>query len=195
VRKRVGGPPAAELGRVLGDLVRTGAIRLVVRGTSEVLVGCGEQILELDPLARLARLAAELQACVRKMGAKGPARSILREDVERFASELRELASAQGAPAATPKSVWARVSTAMRRLEDPTLRLVSIPDLVRALEAELPAAQVHAALRAGARDGLVQLRPDSSPDLLSEADRSLCLPGPGGAVLSYANLLAGTEAG
>jgi hypothetical protein len=72
------------------------------------------------------------------------------------------------------------------------LGLVEVPALVRAAGAATPAEvrRVHRALRALSAEGVLELRPWSSPDLVSAEDLALMVPGPRGDVLGYVRLLA-----
>jgi hypothetical protein len=69
--------------------------------------------------------------------------------------------------------------------------LVRVPDVVRALEQDHARAALLAALDAMARDGTLELRPESAIAGLSGEDRARCPVGPDGTPLSYARLLAG----
>jgi hypothetical protein len=79
------------------------------------------------------------------------------------------------------------VAAALRKLA--VLDMVRVPDLVKALAGEVPAAEVHRALLAAHDAGTIELRPESGQEFLSEEDARLCPPGPRGTVLSYAALV------
>jgi hypothetical protein len=79
------------------------------------------------------------------------------------------------------------VATALRRLA--VLNMVRVPELVKALAGEVPAAEVHRALFDAHDAGTIELRPESGQEFLSEEDARLCPPGPRGTVLSYAALV------
>lgn len=66
--------------------------------------------------------------------------------------------------------------------------LVDVAELVRA--SGLPTADGHAALRALAAAGDIELRPDTSPDLRSKTDAALYPPAPGGGVVGYVRRLS-----
>ena len=78
----------------------------------------------------------------------------------------------------------------LRRMEDPSLKLVRIPDLVRALASRFSTEVVHLALSKAAENGVIELRPDAGTEFLKSEDMSLCLPGPRGTVFSYARRLS-----
>jgi hypothetical protein len=71
--------------------------------------------------------------------------------------------------------------------------LVRVPDVVRALETEYAHATLIDALDAMARDGTLELRPESAIARLSDEDRARCPVGLDGTPLSYARLLAGAR--
>lgn len=181
VSKQVKGASASELKAALSRMVANREACVVVRGKVEVLVGPAERVLSGDELDRLATL-------VKKLRAKGWGKTLLRED-------LLEIASGASGddlhpPSAATPDAWPLIATEMARLQDPTLRLVWIPDLIRRLADRLSTAKAIEALLAASRLGRIDLRADSSPDLLSPEDRALCVPGPRDTLLSYANLRA-----
>jgi hypothetical protein len=188
VPKRVKGAAAAEINAAIEKLVRAGRARVVVRTQIEVLAGNSERVLEPGEIARLAKLHKDLGAALKKVNAKGPARSILREDL---AALLAPLQSSAAAPEEAPPSA-ARdiVESEIRRLEDPALKLVRIPDLVRALAGRLSANDVHQVLSDAAASGAVELRPEAGSEFLPAEDALLCPPGPRGTVFSYARRIA-----
>lgn len=82
------------------------------------------------------------------------------------------------------------VGTLRELSRDAFLGLVDVPTLVRATGASTPAEvrEVHEALRRLAAEGILELRPWSSPDLVTTEDGALMVPGPRGTVLGYARL-------
>jgi DNA-binding Lrp family transcriptional regulator len=183
--KRVKGASKAELAAAVGRLVRAGRARVVVRTQVEVLVGGAERVLDRDALDRLGDLYAHLGKVLKKVKAKGPPRSILADDV---AALLGPFGATR--PAETPKEpARALVVEAVARLEDPVLKLVRVPDVVRSLAGRFGVAEVHRALVEAADAGAIELRPEAGGEFLDAEDARLCPPGPRGSVFSYARRL------
>ncbi|MDI1476523.1 hypothetical protein QHF84_07935 [Polyangium sp. y55x31] len=182
--KRVKGGTKAEINTALAKLVREGRARVVVRTQTEVLVGPAERALDPTEIAQLSKTVAQVGKTLKKVQAKGLPRSILQEDLAAlFAPLLPSLRFITAAPDDAPSTL---VDEALRRLEDPALKLVRIPDLVRSLSSRLPLDAIHRALAEGAKDGTLELRPEAGAEFLKPEDVPLCPPGPRGTVLSYA---------
>lgn len=187
VPRRVKGAARPEIATAIDRLVRAGEARAVIRTQLEVLVGTGERTLEAAEIAQLVKVAAQLGKVLKKVTAKGRQRTLLRED---FAAILGPFADAPRAPAAAADSPRDLVADALRRLEDPVLKLARIPDLVRALAGRLDVTAVHRALMEAADGGTIELRPESGGEFLDADDAALCPPGPRGTVFSYARRLS-----
>lgn len=185
--KRVKGAKGAEINAALDGLVRAGRARVVIRTQMEVLAGNSERVLEQGEIARLTKLHKELGAALKKVSAKGLPRTMLREDIAALFAPIQRAVAPEEAPASGAREL---VETAIRKLEDPALRLVRIPDLVRALEGRLSANDVHRALSDAAASGAVELRPESGSEFLPDEDAKLCPPGPRGTFFSYARRIA-----
>ncbi|HZF50293.1 MAG TPA: hypothetical protein VE093_16655 [Polyangiaceae bacterium] len=185
VPRRVKGATKAEINAALGRLVRADKLRVVVRTQVEVLVGGADRTLEPPEMASLVKLHADLTKTLKKVAAKGLPRTLLRED-------LAPLLDALERAARPPKAQPAReiVDDALRRMEDPALKLVRIPDLVRSLKDRLPVPDIHRALSDAATRGAIELRPEAGGEFLEPDDARLCPPGPRGSVFSYARLLS-----
>lgn len=183
VSKRVKGGSKTEINAVLSKLVREGRARVVVRTQVEVLVGPSERALDPTEIAQLSKVIAQLGKTLKKVQAKGLARSILQEDMADLLAPLqpsRRLAAPT--PSEAPSGL---VDEALRRLEDPALKLVRIPDLVRSLAGRLPLDAIHLALAEAAKNGTIEMRPEAGAEFLKPEEVSLCPPGPRGTVLSY----------
>ena len=81
-----------------------------------------------------------------------------------MAALLSPLERAARQPVAAPESPPADtsrdlVTDAIRRMEDPTLKLVRVPDLVRALAGHISIDAIHRALTDAAESGAIELRP------------------------------------
>lgn len=185
VAKRVKGGSKKELDAAVERLVRAGQARVVVRTAVEVLVGGGDRALAAGEVADLAAAHAALGKVLKKVTAKGRARSILREDLAALVAPFERVAG-QGAAAAPAAAV---VAEAVRRMA--VLDLVRVPDLVKALEGKVGIAEVHRALLDADDAGTIELRPEAGSEFLREEEARLCPPGPRGTVLSYARVVGG----
>ena len=198
VGKRVkGASPKTEIKASLDALRKQGRVRVVIRTEAEVVVGAGDEVLEASELLRLVKLGAALAKTLKKVGAKGLPRGLLREDVAALLSPLGALAGAHAepsAPAEAPRDDAAGrralVDEVMAHLEDPALKLVPVAQVVRALDGRLALTEVHRALGEAAEAGRIELQPAAGSELLAPADAALCPPGPRGTVLFFARRLA-----
>jgi hypothetical protein len=139
---------------------------------------------ELAAVAEVAQTLAGLARVTR--AAKGKPRLTLdRRVLSQPLRVLRELA-----PGSDARSVRAALRVALEHAPAHA-GLVRVPDVVRALETEYAHATVLDALDAMARDGTLELRPESAIAGLSDEDRARCPVGIDGTPLSYARLLAG----
>lgn len=183
VPKRVKGAARAEITAAIQRLVRAGQAHVVVRTQTEVMVGGPERVLSRDALAQLEKIAAQLGKVLKKVRGKGVSRSLLWEDLTAQLEPLREPAGVAAPDGDAAQSI---VIESLKRLEDPRLKLVSIPELVRSLAGRLPAESIHRALESAAKSGAIELRPEVGGEFLKPEDKELCPPGPRGSVLSYA---------
>ena len=79
--KRVKGGSKKELDAAIDALVRGGRAKVVVRTQVEVLVGGGDRALSAAEVGEIVEAHAALAKVLKKVTAKGRARSILREDL------------------------------------------------------------------------------------------------------------------
>jgi len=190
--KRVkGASPAAEIKTALDGLRKQGRARVVIRTELEVLVGPAERVLDPGEVAQLVKLGAALGKTLKKVGARGLPRALLREDVAALLAPLEAITRSRAEPAGDGAAARRELlDAAVARLSDPTLKLARVPDLVRALAERLPTAEVHRALEEAAFAGWLELRPEAGGELLKPEDAALCPPGPRGTVLFFARRLA-----
>jgi hypothetical protein len=201
LHERLSGVSAREARAAAHALVRASRAVLTREGRRELLLVVDDRTLsaaETGALAGAAKLidgvAKRLRELLRaaKPTRARPATSVLRSDARAVATDLEDAARAatsaagKAAPKAEPAPI-ARVLDKARDLEIDGLGLVYVPDLVRALD-ELGAGGVHAALRAAADTGQIELRPESGLDRLSAEERAACLVGPSGRLVSYVRL-------
>lgn len=183
--KRVYGAERAEITATIHRLVRAGQAHVVVRTQTEVIVGGGERVLDILGLAQLEKIAAQIGKALKKVRAKGMRRTLLWDDLTALLGPLRETAAPAG-PSPTEDAVLSLVIESLKRLEDPRLKLVSIPELVRSLAGSLSIESIHRALESAAKSGAIELRPEVGSEFLKPEDAGLCPAGPRGSVLSYA---------
>ena len=194
VASHVVGSTTTEAKQAVRSLVASGAAKLVLRGTEEVVVPSDAPVLTRDELARFAEVAKVVaKAAKSKSGA-----SLLRSDLaEALGHVLRDAPSA-GKHTSSPNLTAARVnnggrSTLVGRLlsavdatRDPRTGLSFVPKIVAKLRPVLDAQAAAAILVAVAREGLLELRPEGGINRLSEEELSMCPPGPQGTRLSWA---------
>ena len=185
VPKRVKGATRPEINAALNRLIRADKLRVAVRTQVEVLVGGSERTLEPPEVASLVKLHAELAKTLKKVAAKGLPKTLLREDLAPLLDAIE-----RAARPAKAQPALEIVGDALRRMEDPVLKLVRIPDLVRSLADRLPIADIHRALSDAATRGAIELRPEAGGEFLKADDARLCPPGPRDTVFSYARLLS-----
>ncbi|KYF58969.1 hypothetical protein BE04_43600 [Sorangium cellulosum] len=201
ITKVIKGALKVEVERVVSRLVRAKQACIVVRGQREMVVSADAHVLSSTELARLRKVAEELAGIFKAMERAGEMRTVFRDDV---ASLLRDdlaalldgfqhrkpdrvAAVAQSATFVAPREL---VELALRRLEDPKLKIVRIPDLVRSLDGKLSVAEVHHALSEAADGGAIELQPDAGSEFLPTEDAELCPIGPRDTVFSCARLLS-----
>jgi hypothetical protein len=181
--RRVKGGTKKQVDAALAALIDGGRARVVVRTEVEVLVGEAERALGPHEVAALVAAHGALGKLLKRVKAKGLARSILRDDLGVLLDPI--LRSTRDPLPDRP--VTQIVADALRRLA--VLDLVKVPELVRALEGEVSLADVHRALLEAHQAGTIELRPEAPSELLREGDARLCPPGPRGTVLWCAALV------
>lgn len=185
VPKRVYGAERAEITAAIHRLVRAGQAHVIVRTQTEVIVGGRERVLGVLGLAQLEKIAGQIGKVLKKVRAKGMPRTLLWDDLTALLGPLSEMAALAG-PLPTEDAVLSFVIESLKRLEDPRLKLVSIPELVRSLAGSLSMESIHRALESAAKCGVIELRPEVGSEFLKPEDARLCPAGPRGTVLFYA---------
>jgi hypothetical protein len=198
--KQLAGVTSAEARRAALAMVRSGEAVLVKEGRRERLLAVDARTLDAGEIAELTSVAAGLKAQLEALHAKlracratktRPGLALLRSDVDRWKEQAR--ATIDDGHGARPEGLRPRreardyreLLEAATRLAQDGLGLVFVPDLVGALGDR---ARAHALLRRAAADGAVELRPESGLDRLSAEERSACLTGPSGQLVSYVRL-------
>ena len=174
-----GGTPK-EYKALATDLARAGSLHLLVRGKAEAVAGPEVEVLSREEMQTLRPLALEVQKALK---AKPLPRTLLRADLRELLLDLLQPAEA-GAGAPPPDLADRLVQECLGRL-DPELRLCFVPGLVMACLPDHSLTRIHAALVQAARQGRLELRPESGVHRLSELELALCPPGLQGTRLSW----------
>jgi hypothetical protein len=169
------GATKAEAVKTADALVRAGGARLVLRTKEKALVPPTVDVLSDDELGQLAKLAADLKTLT-GLAQKAPRATLLRQDVKQLFEPF-------------VRGRTARLLSEIADLQDPVVRMTSVPALVRKLAPALRAPEVHDALLEEARRGRLELRPESGMGRLSVEDARLCVPGPEGSMLSWIRVI------
>lgn len=180
LRKRLAGVESAdELSHVLESLCQKRRAATVFTDGAEHLTAEVENVLSEHEVQSLATLSDRLKALVAATRTRaGHQRSLWRPDVDAIFDAL-ELGSSGG-------DALQQVTEGIDAAHAAGKRLVFLPELVRMLG--LGTEAVHEALLEAASKGLIELRPESGVDNLSEQDAALCLE-EDGTLLSYVRRL------
>ncbi len=180
---------AAEVGLVMRDMIAAGELVIVADGRAQRAAAPGPQWLDQAELSAVAETAQALAALAK---ATRPAKGKPRPTLGRSALDepLRALQELAGRTTAAPTSAALRAAL---KVAPAHAGLVRVPDVVRALETDYPRATLLDTLDALAREGTLELRPESAIAGLSPDDRARCPSAPDGTPLSYARLLPGGQ--
>jgi hypothetical protein len=186
-REVKGARNAAELALAIRELAADGQLVLVPEGRAQRAAAPGPHWLAERELAELADVAQRLTALVKSTRpVKGKPRPTLgRGALAPAAEALQALAGRSQAG-----SLRAALRTALA-LAPSQAGLVSVPQLVRTLEKDHSRAALLDTLDAMAREGALELRPDSGIAGLPDEDRARCPAGLDGTPLSCVRLLPG----
>lgn len=190
VASHTAGGTAAEAKQAALSLVRSGAARLVLRGSEEVVVPPNTAVLSQVELRRLGEL---LQVVTKAAKSKSGA-SLLEADVrESLAGVLPSLSSArppraltQSPPTPAAPAPFDGLLMAVEAARDARTGLSFVPTIVEKLGPQLGPETASTALLAAARAGLLELRPEGGINRLSAEELALCPEGPQGTRLSWA---------
>lgn len=200
----VRGASATELKRLTQTSVGEGMARLVLRGTAELLAGAEVQVLsglEVEALRmRVLGLAKALEKVTRRKGLSllaSDATAALSEALTAVNEPLRAKAGKSAPRPASPQpqqqhdDAMGALLEAVAYTRDVRTGLSFVPSVVGHLA---PALSTNAAVKlllAAAERELLELRPEGGIGRLSEAELSVCPPGPHGTRLSWARRLTG----
>ncbi len=187
IKERVKGALKAEIDAAILRLVHDKQVHVVIRTADEMLVGADANVFSAVEMGRLDKVAEQLAAILKKVRAKGGPRTLLRDDVAALFEGLQGVVSRKVDAPLTARQIF---DAKLRSLEDPRLKLVNIPTLVRSFVGQLSTADVHHALSEAAERGVIELHPDGGSEYLKPEDAALCPPGPRDTVLSRARILS-----
>ena len=199
----VRGATATELKRLTETAVGEGLARLVLRGTAEVLAGAEVSVLsgaEVEALRiRVVGLGKALEKVTRRQGlsllatdATAPLSEALTALGERSPGAARSAAPLPAAPPQQPSDDAMRtLLEAVDSTRDVSTGLSFVPAVVGRLAPGLSASAAVRLLLTAAERELLELRPEGGIGRLSEAELSVCPPGPHDTRLSWARRLTG----
>jgi hypothetical protein len=199
----VRGATASELRREMEIAVSEGAAQVILRGTAEVLAGPEVRVLSATEIQvlrmRVAELGKALEKVTRKRGL-----SLLVADANAVLSDAIVAVGAQApaklgarAPSPTPESnaphdhAMQALLDAVDSARDVRTGLSFVPTVVGRLAPALSSSAAVKLLLAAAERELLELRPEGGIGRLSEAELSVCPPGPHDTRLSWARRLTG----
>lgn len=190
----VPGATSAELKTAVAQAVKSGRARTVLRGKAEVL--CGPEVMVVDSaqLARIRERALALSKLVEKVTRK-PGLALLAEDLEEALSEVRR--AVPTAPVIEKKREddgLAALLSAVDSTRDVRSGLSFVPAIVGRLAPQIATPRAIELLMSAAARELLELRPEGGIGRLSEAELSVCPPGPHGTKLSWVRRLGGGAA-
>ncbi|HKY37991.1 MAG TPA: hypothetical protein VJN18_18745 [Polyangiaceae bacterium] len=190
----VRGGSASELKALVSQAVEHGKAQRVLRGRAEVLAGPTAETVARGPLSALREGLGALSKSLEK-AAKSRQLVLLADDVIEVLSEA--LAAVRGRDAASPKhgrDALAALLAAVEQARDASTGLSFVPEVVEKLAPRWEANAVGRLLLSAAQKDLLELRPEGGIGRLSEAELSVCPPGPHGTRLSWARRLGGGRA-
>lgn len=199
LEKLLAGATAREVKVLASELVVQGRVRRLLRGKTEWLTVPDIDVLAVDELRVVQRVALALAAASKKALANQRSKLALwRRDTDELIAELDAVRTALANPSALgccPASTNVAASDSQRILAalieetDDHLQLAYVPAAVRRSDLAEPAAQM--ALLALAEAGSIELRADSGSTRFSEDDLRVAPPGPDGSRLLWARIVEG----
>lgn len=198
----VRGATASELKRETEIAVREGTAHVVLRGTAEVLAGPDVRVLsgtEVEMLrTRVAELGKALEKVTKKRGLNllvADANAVLSEALAAMGAPQAKLGARASSPmpASNPPHDQAMQTLldAVDSARDVRTGLSFVPTVVGRLAPALSSSAAVKLLLVAAEQELLELRPEGGIGRLSEAELSVCPPGPHDTRLSWARRLTG----
>lgn len=197
----VRGATATELKRLAQTSVSEGMASLVLRGTAELLAGAEVRVLtgtEVESLRmRVVGLGKALEKVTRRKGLSllaSDATAVLSEALAAANGPLRAKADPSAPRPASPQphdDAMGALLEAVDSTRDVRTGLSFVPAVVGRLAPALSTSAALKLLLTAAERELLELRPEGGIGRLSEAELSVCPPGPHGTRLSWARRLTG----
>jgi hypothetical protein len=190
----VQGATGPELKAAVALAVKSGRARLVLRGKAEVLCGPEVKVVDSAQLTRIRDRALALSKLVEKV-TKKPGLMLLAQDLDEALTELRSAVPAVPVTEKKPEDDGlAALLSAVDSTRDARSGLSFVPAIVGRLAPEIATPRAIELLMAAAARELLELRPEGGIGRLSEAELSVCPPGPHGTKLSWVRRLGGGAA-
>lgn len=192
------GASVAERKVAVTDAVQRGKARRVLRGKAEVLCGPEVRVFGAEQLRRVGERVQALSKLLEKVTKMGDF-VLLADDVEEAFGELRRALpkkaeraeEAETAGSQRPDETFEALLSAVDSTRDARSGLSFVPAIVGRLAPRIPKEQALQLLMTAAAQELLELRPEGGIGRLSEAELSVCPPGPHGTKLSWARRLGG----
>jgi hypothetical protein len=183
------GASAVEIKAAIAHAVEQGEARRVLRGKAEILCGPQVKVVDSAQLLHLRERALAISKLVEKVTKKSGV-VLLASDLDDALEELRSaLPRAAETKPADPN--LSAVLSAVDSTRDDRSGLSFVPAIVGRLAPRIPGDQAIQLLLTAAAQELLELRPEGGIGRLSEAELSVCPPGPHGTKLSWARRLGG----
>jgi hypothetical protein len=187
----VRGATAAELKTLAARAVSEGIARCVLRGTTEVLAGAEVRVLsaaEAKALrTRLLGLTKTLEKVTKKQGL-----SLLASDAnEQLAEAMAAVGQQKQALPKQNDNAMTALLEAVDSTRDVRTGLSFVPAVVGRLAPAIETSAAVALLLRAAERELLELRPEGGIGRLTEAELSVCPPGPHNTRLSWVRKLTG----
>lgn len=185
------GCAAKELSAVVDQLVRRGAAVRILRTKAQWLAPADADVLTADELHALHRCVTEWSKQTHQVMAAGRRRlSIWRPDVRALLEVLGTFKLSESKTKPSGAEVRRRLHNVIKEQVNPTVGLAFVPTVVQSLQ--MPVDQVQRLLVEEARQGHLELRPDSGAARFTEAELAVAPCGPDGSRLLWIRLTEAT---
>jgi hypothetical protein len=182
------GATKPEIKAALERAVRDGVVHRVLRGTAESVVAADMGVLSLDDVARLSTCLGSLSKTLAKAQKSGGL-TLLSSDVREALEKAQQVLPVTQKK--KPPTTVDRVLQTVDSVRDSKTGLSFIPKVITQLSKTMDTATATRALLQAAEQDLLELRPEGGLARLSQAELTLCPPGPQGTRLSWARRLSG----
>jgi len=185
------GCAAKELPSVVEQLVHRGAAVKILRTKAQWLAPPDADLLTADELRALHRCVTEWSKQTHQALAAGKRYlSIWRPDVRSLLEVLGTFEQSESKTKPSSAEVRQRLRKVIKEQVNPTVGLAFVPNVVQSLE--LPVHEAQRLLVEEARQGHLELRPDSGTARFTEAELAVAPCGPDGSRLLWIRLAEAT---